>query len=322
MSSKIIPAGELQGQPLQTLQFASFGQITPNSRLARVAAAVTPKVTLPASMDLSALLAAAGVDDPTLQEHAEPASPTDPVEAVNDTLPPSMQLDADEASALLAPVEGFDALNADALVVDADTGDTLPEPIEEEPAPQWPTAAELEAIHQEAYQAGYDAGHAEGLARGAEAGHQEAFDQASQQFAQEIQAFAQLQASFQANLSELEADMAPALLNLAVNAMRKLLHDHLACKPDAVLGVVRQALHSIPGEVARATVRAHPDDLLALKHFVPAQTPDTQWQFVEDGEILPGGCLIDLPSASLDLTLQTRWKALMATLGADGDVGA
>ena len=65
MSSKIIPAGELQGQALPTLQFASFGQITPNSRLARVAAAVTPKVTLPASVDLGALLAAAGVDDPT-----------------------------------------------------------------------------------------------------------------------------------------------------------------------------------------------------------------------------------------------------------------
>ena len=196
-----------------------------------------------------------------------------------------------------------------------------PEP-EPEPAPQWPTAAELEAIHQEAYQAGYDAGHAEGLARGADAGHQQAFAHASQQFAQELQAFADLQASFQANLTELEAEMAPALLNLAVNAMRKLLHDHLACKPDAVLSVVRQALHSIPGEVARATVRAHPNDLQVLKTFLPANTPDTQWQFVEDASLMSGGCLIELPSASLDLTLQTRWKALMATLGADGDVSA
>lgn len=312
MSSKIIPAGELQGQPLQTLQFASFGQITPNSRLARVAAAVAPKVMLPASVDLGALLAAAGVDDPAV--HA----PADPVDVVNDGLPPSMQLDADEASALLAPVDDFDEPGSSEL-----DDDVQPEEAEqEEPAPQWPTAAELEAIHQEAYQAGYDAGHAEGLACGAEAGHQEAFARASQQFGQEIQAFAQLQASFQANLIELEAEMAPALLNLAVNAMRKLLHDHLASKPDAVLGVVRQALHSIPGEVARATVRAHPDDLLALRTFLPANTPDTQWQFVEDPTLSVGGCLIELPSASLDLTLQTRWKALMATLGASGDVGA
>ena len=107
MSSKIIPAGELQGQALPTLQFASFGQITPNSRLARVAAAVTPKVTLPASVDLGALLAAAGVDDPTAQA-VDSSFAADPVEAINDSLPPSMQLDADEASALLAPVEGFD----------------------------------------------------------------------------------------------------------------------------------------------------------------------------------------------------------------------
>lgn len=107
MSSKIIPAGELQGQALPTLQFASFGQITPNSRLARVAAAVTPKVTLPASVDLGALLAAAGVDDPTAQA-VDSSFAADPVEAINDSLPPSMQLDADGASALLAPVEGFD----------------------------------------------------------------------------------------------------------------------------------------------------------------------------------------------------------------------
>ncbi len=320
MASKIISAGELQGQNLQTLQFASFGQITPNSRLARVAAAVAPKVTLPANMDLGALLAAAGVEDagaPLASDDVDAAAGA--VDAINDGLPPSMQLDADEASALLAPVDGF----GDPLEDGSEMADDSPFELEpEEPAPQWPTAAELEAIHQEAYQAGYEAGHAEGLARGAEAGHQDAFTRASQQFQQELQAFSQLQSSFEANLAELEAEMAPALLNLAVSAMQKLLHDHLAVKPDAVLSVVRQALHSIPNEVARATVRAHPADLAALKTFLPANTPDTQWQFVEDGGILPGGCLVDLPSASLDLTVQTRWKALMATLGAEGDVGA
>ena len=202
---------------------------------------MTPKVTLPASVDLGALLAAAGVDDPTAQAVDSSLLPI-PSRAINDSLPPSMQLDADGASALLAPVEGFDESRYGEIALQEDSE---PEP-EPEPAPQWPTAAELEAIHQEAYQAGYDAGHAEGLARGADAGHQQAFAHASQQFAQELQAFADLQASFQANLTELEAEMAPALLNLAVNAMRKLLHDHLACKPDAVLSVVRQALHSIP----------------------------------------------------------------------------
>lgn len=212
MSSKIIPAGELQGQALPTLQFASFGQITPNSRLARVAAAVTPKVTLPASVDLGALLAAAGVDDPTAQA-VDSSFAADPVEAINDSLPPSMQLDADEASALLAPVEGFDESGTGEEIALQEDSEPEPEP---EPAPQWPTAAELEAIHQEAYQAGYDAGHAEGLARGADAGHQQAFAHASQQFAQELQAFADLQASFQANLTELEAEMAPALMVLPV----------------------------------------------------------------------------------------------------------
>ncbi|AQR65374.1 hypothetical protein BXU06_10130 [Aquaspirillum sp. LM1] len=314
MSSKIISAGDLQGQQLQTLQFASFGQGTPNSRLARTTAAIAPKVTLPSNMDLSALLAAAGVDDPAARAAV----------AAEPSLPASMQVDADEASALLAPDPILDGENADAGVDDAsDEPDAEPEPdIPEEPEPQWPTAAELEAIHQEAYQAGYDAGHAEGLARGAEAGHQQAFDQAQQQFDQQVQAFAQLQDAFQANLSELEVEIAPALLKLAVNAVEKLLHDQLATKPDAVLAVIKQALQVIPTEVARATVRAHPADIAALRTFLPTQTPDTLWQFVEDASITQGGCLVDMPSASLDLTLQTRWKALLATLGADADVGA
>ena len=314
MSSKIISAGDLQGQQLQTLQFASFGQGTPNSRLARTTAAVAPKVTLPSNMDLSALLAAAGVDDPAARAAVAAEPP----------LPASMQVDADEASALLAPDPILDGEDADTGVDDANNElevESEPE-IPEEPAPQWPTAAELEAIHQEAYQAGYDAGHAEGLARGAEAGHQQAFDQAQQQFDQQVQAFAQLQDAFQANLSELEGEIAPALLKLAVNAVEKLLHDQLATKPDAVLAVIKQALQVIPTEVARATVRAHPADIAALRTFLPTQTPDTLWQFVEDASITQGGCLVDMPSASLDLTLQTRWKALLATLGADADVGA
>lgn len=315
MSSKIISAGDLQGQQLQTLQFASFGQGTPNSRLARTAAAIAPKVTLPSNMDLGALLAAAGVDDPA----AKAAVATEP------PLPASMQVDADEASALLAPDPVLDGENTDSPDIDdasdAPAAEAEPE-IPEEPAPQWPTAAELEAIHQEAYQAGYDAGYAEGLARGAETGHQQAFDQAQQQFDQQVQDFAQLQDAFQANLSELEVEIAPALLKLAVNAVEKLLHDQLAIKPDAVLAVIKQALQVIPSEVARATVRAHPADIAALRIFLPTQTPDTLWQFVEDSSITQGGCLVDMPSASLDLTLQTRWKALLATLGADADVGA
>src|SRR5574343_145488 len=53
-----------------------------------------------------------------------------------------------------------------------------PPVVEPEPSPSittWPTADELDALHQQAHAEGFTSGHAEGLAPGKEQGYQEGF---------------------------------------------------------------------------------------------------------------------------------------------------
>lgn len=220
--------------------------------------------------------------------------------AAEPPLPASMQVDADEASALLAPDPVLDGENTDSPDIDdasdAPAAEAEPE-IPEEPAPQWPTAApNSKPFTRKLIRRVTTLAMPRAWPEVLKPAINRRFDQAQQQFDQQVQDFAQLQDAFQANLSELEVEIAPALLKLAVNAVEKLLHDQLAIKPDAVLAVIKQALQVIPSEVARATVRAHPADIAALRTFLPTQTPDTLWQFVEDSSITQGGCLVDMPS--------------------------
>ena len=120
--------------------------------------------------------------------------------------------------------------------------------------------------------------------------------------------------------------MAPAfLLNLAVNAMRKLLHDHLACKPDAVLGVVRQALHSIPGEVAAQPCAPIQTTCKHSRPSCPANTPDTSgnlWKMPADVRWLPDRIAICQsgsdpanPLESPDGHLGERWRCQRLNAG-------
>jgi flagellar assembly protein FliH len=90
----------------------------------------------------------------------------------------------------------------------------------------YPTASELEAIHQEAWQTGYDegvqAGHAEGLAQGLQQGH----DQAAGQFAQLWTPLQEMSASFARELGRVEEELATSLLKLAMQMAERLAGEH------------------------------------------------------------------------------------------------
>jgi flagellar assembly protein FliH len=84
-----------------------------------------------------------------------------------------------------------------------------------------------------------------------------------------------------------------------------------------VLPLIEQALASIPPEVTQASVRLNPADLATVRLFLNTESPAIQWQCIEDHNVAAGGCVIDTPSAHIDMTVASRWKALLATLGAE-----
>jgi flagellar assembly protein FliH len=193
--------------------------------------------------------------------------------------------------------------------------EALESDIEAPAASGYPTASELEAIHQEAWQTGYDegvqSGHAEGLAQGLQQGH----DQAAVQFAQLWTPLQEMSASFARELGRVEEELAASLLTLAVQMAERLAGEHLLQSESAIIAQLRQVLNELPSTMSQARLRVNPADLDAVRQFLQQETPETQWQWIEDPHIQRGGCIIDTAALQLDLRLSARLAALRGAMG-------
>ncbi len=203
-----------------------------------------------------------------------------------------------------APAEGVSALEIPAEeVVEA------AEAVQEEalPAPAYPTAAELEAIHQEAWQAGFEAGKEEGLQQGQAEGAQQALADAAQQFESYWAPLAQLQ--------QLGVALSAEVLQLAVGFAEQIVASKIALDRSAVLPVLQAALDELGQGLLQARVRAHPEDLAVIQAFAQERFAGVSWQWVADEAVERGGCVVDTGSVKLDLTLPPRLAALRQALG-------
>jgi flagellar assembly protein FliH len=227
--------------------------------------------------------------------------------------------------------EGFQGLTPEqVLALTAALGEPhsavepLPEPedIDEGPPPPqlgYPTAAELETIHQEAWQGGHDAGLAAGLdegrVRGLEEGRAQGLEEARQRFSEAWQPLQSLAGEFSCGLNALENELAQSLLDLSVRLAERLVSAHLAADPAAIEPLLREALASLPATLAQGRLRVNPLDVEVARAFLGQERPETVWQWIEDPAVARGGCLLETPSLSQDLTLPSRMRALSRALG-------
>ena len=214
-----------------------------------------------------------------------------------------------------APVEGLSALQPS---VAAEPLEPAAELVPEEPVlppPAYPTAAELEAIHQDAWQTGFEAGKQEGFAQGQAEGAQQALADAAANFEQYWAPLAQLQQAMQDQLQQLGAGLSAEVLQLAVGFAEQIVAARIALDDKAVLPVLQAALDDIGHGLTQARVRANPEDLAVIQAFAQERHPATSWQWLPDEVIARGGCIIDTGTVRLDLTLPPRLAALRQALG-------
>lgn len=193
------------------------------------------------------------------------------------------------------------------------------EPLDAVAAAAYPTAAELEAIHQEAWQAGYDAGLQAGMQAGEERGRAEGAErallEAQQQFQQYWQPLSALQQSFEQELSLLGAQLSQEVLALAISFAEKVIGEVVRHDPAVLRSLLTEALDTLADSVAQVKVQAHPDELATLQAFLGEQYPQWRMQWLADATLTRGGCRIETPSASIDLTLESRLQLLRKGLG-------
>ncbi len=180
-----------------------------------------------------------------------------------------------------------------------DASPTQPTPADDPPKPRikLPTAEEVENIHDAAHKDGYAAGYEEATARGR---------------VEALQVHTLLQ-NFETALSTVDQDIAEEILALSIEVARHMVRETLIAQPEAMIDVVRDALHQLPQE--SALIHLNPDDVALVREYVGEQLQHHEHRIVEDDTVARGGCRIDVAGSTVDATVATRWRRIMENLG-------
>jgi flagellar assembly protein FliH len=166
-----------------------------------------------------------------------------------------------------------------------------------------PTAQEIERIHQQAYQEGFAAGMRDGRAQG------EAFSLHMKDLLTELER----------SMQRFEEAMAGDILELALEIARQLVRQSIRTNPEVILGVVREAIESLPQLTEHPVLILNPEDANTVRQMLAYEYQESVWRVVEDPQMERGGCRLETAESEIDATLEGRWKRIAAALGSDAD---
>ncbi|MEN7342261.1 MAG: FliH/SctL family protein [Pseudomonadota bacterium] len=186
-------------------------------------------------------------------------------------------------------------------------------------APQFPdgdipTAGELEALQQQAYDEAYALAWEEGRSAGYDAGLSAGAEELERRTAVAESLIGQLQAPLVDLEETLEAELAEMLHALVARLFRR----QIQLDPDAIVGLVRDAVRLLPSAANRVSVQVSPDDAERLRELLPEATDEeTRWQIVSDPAIVTGGCRVICGQSTVDATIEARMQQLASSLIGD-----
>ena len=167
-----------------------------------------------------------------------------------------------------------------------------------EPAMNYPTAEEIEAIQQQA--------HYEGFQAGLEAGRLAA--------EAEILQLQSLIASVTDNLQAAETQLAESVLDLGLLVARQMICAELQSQPRQLLAPIRDALAVMPTPTNPSRLYLSPEDLDLLQSALQMELPDDVWRILPDANMASGSCKIETPATQLSYTLASRWENILKVL--------
>lgn len=163
------------------------------------------------------------------------------------------------------------------------------------------TAAELESIRRQAQDEGRDAGYAAGI--------QQARSEAAQ--------IHELLQNLQDELGQFDEKVAQSLLDLSLEIARKMICEALLVKPEVILNIVSEAIRGLPHFNQNAHLVLHPEDAELVRKFMGEQLSHSGWKISIDSQITRGGCRVETAHSHVDATMETRWKHVVESIGAD-----
>jgi len=221
------------------------------------------------------------------------------------------------------PAAGGGAAQARHAGQAASVAPRAPEP---PPSPALQHAAELARLRREARAAGEAEGrregHAQGLAQGRAEGHAEGLAAGLAGASAHAEQLRALAASLPAALRRAEGELADALVALALDIARQVVHRTLQAEPAWMLTLVRDLLQAEPALQGEPRLVLHPEDAALVRQSLGGELEAAGWQVRTDEHIGRGGCRVLTASGEVDATLESRWQRVATALQRDADTDA
>jgi flagellar assembly protein FliH len=166
-----------------------------------------------------------------------------------------------------------------------------------EPPVRLPTAADIEAMFEDARRDGHAAGYQEG----------------AEQVRQDACRLAALAHDLDAALTRLDEEICGEVVALAIELARRMVRHTLAEQPSVVIETVRAALNELPQ--AQARIHLHPEDAALVSHYLAEQPGQVHHLVIEDASLSRGGCRILGAASAIDATVEMRWRRILEGLG-------
>lgn len=160
-----------------------------------------------------------------------------------------------------------------------------------------------------------DAAHTRGFTEGLKAGFANAQQHYEAELAKQQDALKGPIEAFCAQFHALDADVAEALMRMAIDLARNVVRHEITANPTILDHALKEGLAYL-GEAARgARVSLNPADYARFAADCSRDLSDYSLNVVADPRIDVGGCVIDAGSTKIDATLSRRWQAALAPLG-------
>ncbi|HQN64397.1 MAG TPA: flagellar assembly protein FliH [Methylophilus sp.] len=165
----------------------------------------------------------------------------------------------------------------------------------------------FESIRKEAYSKGMQEGFAVGLAK--------AKDYAED----DRQRFTTLANAFEEALKLNDEKIEENILALALDIAKAMLKTKLQVDREAILPVVKEAMHYLPYVQKPARIFVHHEDARILREQLGDELSEQVWLIQEDNNIERGGCVVETGANQIDATNATRWKRISEALAQSND---
>lgn len=191
------------------------------------------------------------------------------------------------------------------------------------------TAADLEAIRQEAYEdghregledgrvtgrdegarEGYRIGYDEGQTEGVKAGETRAYEETKEAVEARLARLDELASQLLSPIEDQQEAVEAAFVNLSMAVVRSVIHRELQMDSTQVRALVRTAMTQLPEPHEQLRIRVHPDDVEVIRTTAERYGADTR--VVADEALMPGGCIVESDHSLVDYTVEKRFQKVV-----------